>query len=162
MHTSELTLPGFLHDECSAIHPMGILSPFLRQLDLERHGLQWVRFPVSVAHPLDDGPAVLLSRSVDETAERMGPDAARWRRLVEPFLAHPHDLLADVMGPLSPRVRRPCRRPASDSWACARRAPWRRDASLASAPARPSRDAPGTPSCPSSSPAPRPSACSSR
>jgi len=96
----ELTLPGFVHDVCSAVHPTGILSPFFRQLPLEKHGLVW-KFPrASVAHPLDDGPAVMLRRSLDETGEGLGRDARAWRRLVAPFLDDPHALLADAMAPL--------------------------------------------------------------
>ena len=60
--TAELTQPGFLHDVCSAVHPMGVLSPFFRTLPLSEHGLEWVHPPVSVAHPLDDGPAVAGAR----------------------------------------------------------------------------------------------------
>src|SRR5437899_11382889 len=61
IRTAELTLPGFVHDVCSGAHPMGILSPFLSTLPLAQHGLEWIRPAVSVAHPLDDQPAVLLS-----------------------------------------------------------------------------------------------------
>src|SRR5262249_53976339 len=81
-----LTLPGFLHDICSGCHPMGILSPFMRTLGLEKHGLEWIKPPASVAHPLDDGPAVMLWRSVEETARGLGSDGDRYRRLVSPFL----------------------------------------------------------------------------
>jgi phytoene dehydrogenase-like protein len=99
--TAELTLPGFRHDVCSACHPTGILSPFFRTLDLEAHGLRWLRPPVSVAHPLDDEPAVMLRRSLDETAAGLGTaDAERYRRTFAPFLDDPHGLLADLMGPL--------------------------------------------------------------
>src|SRR5690349_24507919 len=63
--SGELTLPGFVHDHCSAVHPMGILSPYLRTLPLAEHGLRWLRPAASVAHPLDDGPAVLLRRPLD-------------------------------------------------------------------------------------------------
>jgi phytoene dehydrogenase-like protein len=96
----QLTLPGFVHDVCSAVHPTGILSPFLRQLPLAEHGLTW-RFPrASVAHPLDDAPAVRLVRSLEETCEGLGRDGRAWRRLVAPFLRDPHALLADAMAPL--------------------------------------------------------------
>jgi len=98
--TEELTLPGFLHDVCSAAHPMGVLSPFFRRLPLEEHGLEWIRPAASVAHPLDDGPAVLLRRSVEETCGDLGEDAGAWRRLVEPLLRDPHALLEDILGPL--------------------------------------------------------------
>jgi phytoene dehydrogenase-like protein len=104
--TGELTLPGFVHDRCSAVHPMGILSPYLRTLPLAEHGLRWLRPTASVAHPLDDGPAVLLTRSLDETVaaldEGSAPahDARAYRRLIAPLLADPHGLLADALAPL--------------------------------------------------------------
>lgn len=98
--TAELTLPGFRHDVCSAVHPMGILSPFFRTLPLEAHGLRWIRPRASVAHPLDDQPAVLFRRSVEATAADLGADGPAYRRLVEPFLRDPHGLLADALGPL--------------------------------------------------------------
>lgn len=98
--TAELTLPGFHHDVCSAVHPMGILSPFFRTLPLSEHGLRWIRPRASVAHPLDDQPAVLFRRSVEATAADLGSDGPAYRRLVEPFLLDPHGLLADALGPL--------------------------------------------------------------
>ncbi|MFM7140392.1 MAG: phytoene desaturase family protein, partial [Alphaproteobacteria bacterium] len=98
--TEELTLPGFRHDVCSAAHPMGILSPFFRSLPLADHGLEWIRPTASVAHPLDDGPALLLRRSVDATCQDLGEDAGAWRRIVEPLLDDPHALLGDILGPL--------------------------------------------------------------
>jgi phytoene dehydrogenase-like protein len=101
VRTAELTLPGFAHDVCSGAHPMGILSPFLSTLPLAEHGLEWVRPPASVAHPLDDGPAVLLRRSLDETAAALGDDARRYRRLLAPFVGRARELLADALGPLA-------------------------------------------------------------
>ncbi len=98
--SGELTLPGFTHDICSAVHPMGILSPFFRQLPLEEHGLEWVLPPASVAHPLDDGDAVMIYRSLDQTAEALGRDGKNYRRLIAPLLGDPHGLLADAMAPL--------------------------------------------------------------
>ncbi len=97
--TSELTLPGFHHDVCSACHPMGVLSPFLKTLPLEAHGLEWVRPPVSVAHPLDGQPAVLLRRSLEETARGLGADGRAYERLLSPLLVDPHGLLSDVLAP---------------------------------------------------------------
>src|SRR5437868_5471653 len=82
-----LTLPGFVHDVCSAIHPMGAASPFFAQLPLAQHGLEWIHPEVAVAHPLDDGTAVAMVRSLDETAAGLGEDARAWRRLMGPFAA---------------------------------------------------------------------------
>jgi phytoene dehydrogenase-like protein len=98
--SAELTLPGFVHDVCSAVHPMGILSPFFTQLPLAEHGLVWLRPRASVAHPLEGQPAVMLYRSLERTGEGLGRDARAWTRLVAPFLADPHGLLADAMAPL--------------------------------------------------------------
>jgi phytoene dehydrogenase-like protein len=100
--SAELTLPGFLHDRCSGVHPMGILSPWFRELPLAEHGLVWLRPTVSVAHPLDGAPAVLLRRSVDETAagfEHEG-DARVYRRLIRPLLGDPEGFLRDALAPL--------------------------------------------------------------
>ena len=104
IRTRELTLPGFLHDTCSGCHPMGVLSPFFRTLPLERHGLHWVRPSASVAHPLDDEPAVLLRRSVSDTAAELGEDRDAYENLFAPFLRDPHGLFADLLGP--PRIPR--------------------------------------------------------
>jgi phytoene dehydrogenase-like protein len=100
LRTAELTLPGFHHDVCAAVHPMGILSPYLRTLPLEAHGLRWLRPAISVAHPLDGAPAVMLTRSLDETAEQLGGDARAYRKLLAPFLGDPHGLLGDALAPL--------------------------------------------------------------
>jgi phytoene dehydrogenase-like protein len=98
--TAELTLPGFAHDVCSAVHPMGVLSPFFRTLPLEEHGLRWIHPRASVAHPLDDGPATLLYRSLERTAAELEVDGPTYRRLVEPFLSNSDGLLADALAPL--------------------------------------------------------------
>jgi phytoene dehydrogenase-like protein len=100
MRSAALTLPGFLHDVCSAVHPMGALSPYWRQLPLEAHGLRWLRPRASVAHPLDDGPAVLLQRPLEAMTSELGADQEAYARLVTPFLRHPHALLEDAMAPL--------------------------------------------------------------
>ncbi|MCA9533823.1 MAG: NAD(P)/FAD-dependent oxidoreductase [Myxococcales bacterium] len=100
MRTAELTLPGFHHDVCSAAHPMGILSPYLRTLALAQHGLEWVQGEASVAHPFEDGPAVLLRRSLEATMAELGPDAARYQKLVRPFLKDPHAFVRDALAPL--------------------------------------------------------------
>ncbi len=98
--TAELTQPGFRHDVCSAVHPMGVLSPFFKELPLSEYGLAWVHPPASAAHPLDDGTAVLLQRSLEKTAEGLGRDEGSWRRLISPFLRRPEVLLGDLMAPL--------------------------------------------------------------
>jgi phytoene dehydrogenase-like protein len=100
IRTAALTLPGFAHDVCSGCHPMGILSPYFRTLPLAEHGLRWIKPPASVAHPLDGEPAVLLRRSVQETASEMGEDARAYETLFMPFVRDPHELLADLLGPL--------------------------------------------------------------
>ncbi|HEU5056073.1 MAG TPA: NAD(P)/FAD-dependent oxidoreductase [Kofleriaceae bacterium] len=98
--SAELTLPGFLHDVCSAVHPLGVLSPWFRSLPLAEHGLTWIHPRASVAHPLDGQPAVLLRRSLDETCAELADDARSYRRLLAPFLRDPHGLLADALAPL--------------------------------------------------------------
>jgi phytoene dehydrogenase-like protein len=100
IRTAALTLPGFAHDVCSGCHPMGVLSPWFRSLSLESHGLHWIRPLASVAHPLDGEPAVLLRRSLHETASELGEDARAYERLFTPLLREPHALLADVLAPL--------------------------------------------------------------
>lgn len=80
--SAELTEPGVIHDTCSAIHPLAASSPFFGSLPLERHGLEWIHPPAPLAHPLDDGTAVMLERSVDETARGLGHDAGAWRRVI--------------------------------------------------------------------------------
>jgi phytoene dehydrogenase-like protein len=80
--TAELTLPGFRHDVCSAVHPLGIGSPFFSKLPLAEHGLEWVQPDAPLAHPLDDGTAVLIERSVSQTAAGMGRDASRYADLM--------------------------------------------------------------------------------
>jgi len=107
IRTAEVTLPGFVHDLCAAAHPLGILSPFLSTLPLAEHGLEWIRPPASVAHPLDDGPAVMLWRSLERTAAGLGGDGASYRRLLAPYLEDPHGLLEDVLGPVGGVPRHP-------------------------------------------------------
>jgi phytoene dehydrogenase-like protein len=98
--TTELTLPGFHHDVCSAIHPMGVASPFFRELGLERHGLEWIHPDYCLAHPLDGGEAAVLERSVERTAERFDAVSARaYRRLFAPLLEGFDDLLGDLLAP---------------------------------------------------------------
>src|SRR6516164_8751255 len=83
--SAELTLPGYLHDVCSAVHPLAAGSPFFRELPLDKFGLEWVHPGAPLAHPLDDGTAAVLERSVDATADGFGPDAAAYRKLFTPL-----------------------------------------------------------------------------
>jgi phytoene dehydrogenase-like protein len=97
--TAELTLPGFLHDVCSATHPFGRTSPFFAGVDLARHGLRWIEAPAAIGHPLDDGSAVILRRDVDLTAEGLGADADAYRRLMGPLMSDWRGLMPDVLAP---------------------------------------------------------------
>jgi phytoene dehydrogenase-like protein len=101
LRSAELTLPGFVHDVCSAIHPMGLASPAMRALPLTEHGVEWIHPEIPVAHPLDDGRAGILHRLVSDTADGLGSDSTAYRRLMEPLVRHGHELLADLMTPLS-------------------------------------------------------------
>ena len=94
--TEELTLPGVLHDVCSTVHPLALASPLFRRLPL---GLTWAHPPLPLAHPLEDGSAVVLRRSVEETADGLGGDGAAYRSLVDPFVNRAVDLAEDVLAP---------------------------------------------------------------
>jgi phytoene dehydrogenase-like protein len=95
--TDELTLPGFRHDLCSAVHPLGAGSPALRALPLERYGLSWVHPELPLAHPFPDGSAAVLAREPAATAGSLEADAGAYRRLVRPFLGRWGDLGPDVL-----------------------------------------------------------------
>ncbi|HEX9295410.1 MAG TPA: NAD(P)/FAD-dependent oxidoreductase [Polyangiaceae bacterium] len=97
--TAELTLPGYRHDVCSAIHPTGAVSPLFRALPLGEFGLSWVDPPAALAHPLDDGTAAMLEPSFDATADALGVDASGYRALLGPF-AGDEQLLAGLLGPM--------------------------------------------------------------
>jgi phytoene dehydrogenase-like protein len=99
--TAELTLPGILHDVCSAIHPLGRASPLFRELELERHGLAWIEPPIQLAHPLDDGRAALVVRSVDETVRSFGDDgdAQAYRSWMRPVVGDWDLIVRTVLGP---------------------------------------------------------------
>ena len=104
--TRELTLPGFLHDVCSTVHPLAVASPFFRSLELQRFGLGWIHSPAPLAHVVAEGNIVLLERSVDATAERLGRDGAAYRGLLEVFAQRFDELapmvLAGLRVPRSP------------------------------------------------------------
>jgi len=97
--SESLTLPGFVHDVCSAVHPLGVASPLFRRLPLADHGLEWIQPPAAVAHPFDDGTAALLERSTAATGEWLGPDAAAYRALMDPFVTRWEQLYSEVLGP---------------------------------------------------------------
>ena len=99
MRSAELTLPGFLHDVCSAVHPLAAGSPCFERYPLERHGLQWIHPDAPLAHPFDDGSAVVLERSLDATCAQLGPDGEAWRSLFEPLAANWSRLRLDVLAP---------------------------------------------------------------
>jgi phytoene dehydrogenase-like protein len=105
--SAELTLPGFIHDVCSAVHPLGAGSPFFRTLPLTEHGLEWIHPPAPLAHPFDDGTAAVLERSVEVTGKTLGPDAAAYRKLMAPLVADWDKLAVDLLGPLRLPPRHP-------------------------------------------------------
>jgi len=98
--TEELTLPGYMHDVCSTIHPMAVASPFFRQLPLAQHGLEWVHMQTLLAHPFDDGTVATMERTVDATAELLGSDGKSYRSLVGPFIDHWDALAEDALRPI--------------------------------------------------------------
>jgi phytoene dehydrogenase-like protein len=100
LRSEELTLPGFVHDVCSAIHPLAVASPFFRTLPLAEHGVEWIEPPAALAHPFDEGTAATLERSPEATGETLGPDAARYRRLFGPLARESDALLEDLLAPL--------------------------------------------------------------
>jgi phytoene dehydrogenase-like protein len=100
--SAELTLPGFVHDICSAIHPFGLGSAFFRGLALEPFGLEWIHPSAPVAHPLDDGTAAILERSVVDTARSLGSDGPSWQKLFGPLAENAEHLFRETLGPLRP------------------------------------------------------------
>ena len=102
--SAELTLPGFRHDVCAAVHPFAAASPFFRELPLAEHGLRWIDPPLPMAHPLDDGTAVTLDRSLSRTAAGLGVDTTAYERLMAPFVAGWDRLAPRMLGPV---LRRP-------------------------------------------------------
>ena len=107
MRSAALTRPGFVHDICSAVFPMSVASPFLRELPLADHGLRWVHPEIPVAHPLDDGTAAVLRRSVDETAAGLGPDADTYRRLFGQLTNDAEFIFRELLGPFRIPYRNP-------------------------------------------------------
>ncbi|MCA2243237.1 NAD(P)/FAD-dependent oxidoreductase [Mycobacterium sp. WUMAC-067] len=107
--SAELTVPGVIHDICSAFHPLGIGSPFWKEIDLQRYGLAWKWPEVDCAHPLDDGTAGVLYQSLDRTVTGMGPDASRWRRAVGGLASGFDQLAEDLLRPVINVPRHPVR-----------------------------------------------------
>ena len=100
VRTMELTLPGFLHDFGAAVHPMAAGSPFFSSLPLQRHGLEWINSPAPLAHPLDDGTAVVLERRLDDAKKTLSPDGNAWRNLMQPFAERWNDFAPEILRPL--------------------------------------------------------------
>jgi phytoene dehydrogenase-like protein len=96
--SAEITLPGFVHDLGSAIHPFGYASPYFRSLPLEDHGLEWIHPPASLAHPFDDGTAAMLERSTEATGATLGPDAEAYQRVMDPLVADARTIVATLTG----------------------------------------------------------------
>jgi phytoene dehydrogenase-like protein len=113
--SDELTLPGFVHDSCSTVHSLALASPFLSRLPLAEHGFEAVHPEAPLAHPLDDGTAVMLERSVEATAAGLGGDGPAWTELFDPLVRQAEPLLAELLAPLlrpgGPLGLRPPRRP---------------------------------------------------
>jgi phytoene dehydrogenase-like protein len=105
--TMELTLPEFHHDFGSAIYPLGAGSPFFSPLPLANHGLEWIHSPAALAHPLDDGTAVMLERELDETSKSLGVDGGAWDKLMRPFVERWTEFAPEVLGPVSFMPRHP-------------------------------------------------------
>jgi len=107
--TMELTLPGFHHDVGSAVHPLAAGSPFFNSLPLRQHGLEWIHPSAPIAHPLNDGTAVILERDLQQAESSLGADGKRWRKLFQPFANHWSALANGLLRPLRPQsiVRHP-------------------------------------------------------
>ena len=98
--TAELTLPGFRHDVCAAVHPMGVLSPAFREMKLERFGLDWIQPSVPLAHPLENGRAAILRSSLEETAQRLGVDGSRWKNILGPLVENGAAFFGEILNPI--------------------------------------------------------------
>jgi phytoene dehydrogenase-like protein len=108
LRSAALTLPGYVHDVCAAIHGVALASPFLRTIDLEARGVTWVHPDVPIAHPLDGGRAAILHRSTAETARRLGdPDGRAWRRTFGPLVRDAEKLEREILGPVVHVPRHP-------------------------------------------------------
>ncbi len=100
MRSMELTLPGFTHDLCSAVHPLALASPFLKSLPLEKFGLEWIHSPIALAHPLDDGDVIVAHKNFEKTCHELGIDAKTYRRIFKPFLRRADEIFQSTLRPL--------------------------------------------------------------
>src|ERR1051326_7231513 len=105
--TMELTLPGFRHDFGSAVHPMAAGSPFFTSLPLQSYGLEWIHSPAPLAHPLDDGTAIVLERRLDDAVTTLGFDGPAWRSLMDPFVSRWHEFAPEALRPVHLLSRHP-------------------------------------------------------
>jgi len=105
--SAELTLPGFVHDVCSAVHPLAAGSPFFKTLPLARFGLTWIQPEIPLAHPLDDGTAACLHRDVDLTADSLVADSRAYRRLMKPLARDWEKLAIEFLQPMLHLPRHP-------------------------------------------------------
>ncbi len=105
--SAELTVPGLVHDICSATHPTGVASPFFKSLDLERHGLEWLWPEVDAAHPIDGGRAGVMCRDLDRTVELLGEDGKAWRALYAPLVKNSDVLIDELFRPILHAPRHP-------------------------------------------------------
>jgi phytoene dehydrogenase-like protein len=105
--SAELTLPGFVHDVCSAVHPLAAASPFFKTLPLERFGLEWIEPEIPLAHPLDNGSAACLYKDIDVTAEQLHEDADAYRRLLKPLARNWEKLSIEFLQPMLHWPRHP-------------------------------------------------------
>jgi phytoene dehydrogenase-like protein len=100
VRSAEITLPNFIHDICSAVHPLAIASPFFRQLELHKYGLSWIQPEIPLAHPFEDGSALFLHRSLEITSNALGADGKAYKDLLAPFVENHEKLLPDILAPL--------------------------------------------------------------
>jgi phytoene dehydrogenase-like protein len=100
LRSAELTLPGYVHDVCSAVHPLAACSPAFAPFPLAEHGLEWIHSPAPLAHPLDGGGAVLMHRSLADTAKQLGVDGPRYENLLRPLVDRWRGLVPDLLAPL--------------------------------------------------------------
>src|SRR5262245_56877438 len=97
--SAELTAPGFIHDVCSAVHPLGVASPFFKSVPLAKHGLEWIQPPAAPAHPFDDEPAAILHRSIESTCATLEPDARAYAKRFSPFVRNAEKWVPEILGP---------------------------------------------------------------